>query len=181
MILIVNICKEKLHYYEFVKPIEDVVKETNECRVKSYKTVEEKDFKEAEKIIISGTSLQDNEFLKNIKSFDWIRDYGKPILGICGGMQIIGAIFNGQLRKKPEIGFYFENFKKSFLGLSGRQEVYHLHNFYITIPENFINYAGKIPQAIRHKNKEVYACLFHPEVRQKDLIRNFCKYKGEKR
>ena len=54
----------------------------------------------------------------------------KPILGVCGGMQIIGKLFGGKLKKKTEIGYYKENFNKNFFGLIGESEVYHLHNYY---------------------------------------------------
>ena len=31
-----------------------------------------------------------------------------------------------------------------------------------------------VVQAVKHEEKEIYGILFHPEVRQKDLIKNFC-------
>ena len=57
--LIINICKEPLHYYEFVKPIEDIVKE----KAIHYKDV--KDISKEDYIIICGTSLRDNDYLKH--------------------------------------------------------------------------------------------------------------------
>ena len=75
MILIVNICSEKLHYYEFVKPIEDILKNKDiKFFTKPYKKITEKDLKKADKIIICGTSLRDNEFLKNFNKFKWIKE-----------------------------------------------------------------------------------------------------------
>ena len=176
MILLINICKEKLHYFEFVKPIEDILKKENlRYFIKSYKDIDKKDLEKSDKIIICGTSLQDNDYLKNICSFNWIKTYNKPVLGICGGMQIIGLIFEGKLKKKTEIGFYKENFTKEFLSLIGEQEVYHLHNNYAVFPKDFESFIqSKIPQAVKHKKKEIYGVLFHPEVRQKDLIKKFC-------
>lgn len=177
MILLINICKEKLHYFEFVKPIEDILKR-NKTRyfIKYYKDMNKEDLKKAEKIIICGTSLRDDEFIKNINDFNKIFDLKIPILGICGGMQAIGKIFGGKLKKEKEIGYYFENFKKEFLGLQGKQEVYHLHNNYIDFKElsDFEIYSeNKISQTIKHKEKEIYGILFHPEVRNKELIINF--------
>ena len=98
-------------------------------------------------------------------------------MGICGGMQIIGLVFGGRLKKKTEIGFYYEDFKKEFLGLFREQEVYHLHNYYIDfykLKEFEIYSENKVIQAVKHWDKEIYGVLFHPEVRQKSLIRNFC-------
>ncbi|MDO8467584.1 MAG: hypothetical protein Q7S56_01390 [Nanoarchaeota archaeon] len=173
-ILIINISKERLHYYEFVKPIEDILKNVGvEFYTKHYTKFNDKDLK-ADKIIICGTSLMDNDFIDKIESFKWIEVYKKPILGICGGMQVISLIFNGELGKESEIGLFNENFVKSFLGMKEKKEVYHLHNNYITLPLEFEQFtSSKIPQAIKHKEKEIYGVLFHPEVRNKSLIENF--------
>jgi anthranilate/para-aminobenzoate synthase component II len=179
MILLINICKEKLHYLEFVKPIEDILN-INKIKysVKTYKEVSKKDLQTAEKIIICGTSLKDNDFVNNINYFNWLGDFEKPVLGICGGMQIIGLIFGGKLEKKTEIGFYFEYFDHNCLGLIGRQEVYHLHNYFINFTKLplFERYTSNkdISQAVKHREKNIYGVLFHPEVRQKALIKNFC-------
>ena len=91
-------------------------------------------------------------------------------------MQIIGQIFEGKLKKFEEIGYYKENFSKEFLGIKGEQEVYHLHNNHIVFPKEFEIYSGKeIAQAVKHKEKQIYGVLFHPEVRNKKIITNFCK------
>ena len=174
MILIINICKERLHYLEFVKPIKDILYRNNvSCYIKDYKNVSEVDLKNADKVIICGTSLFDNDFIKNLNFFNWLLDYDKPVLGICGGMQIIGLVFGGKLKKETEIGFFKENLN-GFLGIK-EAEVYHLHNYYVSFNDYFEIFSNnKIVQAVKHKNKEIYGCLFHPEVRQKDLIKNFC-------
>lgn len=179
-ILLINICKEKLHYYEFVKPIENILENLKiGYFVKNYKNINKIDFDKADKIIICGTSLADNEFIKNINMFKWIKNFNKLLLGICGGMEIIGLVFNGKLGKKTEIGYYLENFQKEFLGLSGKQEIYHLHNYYIRFSKlnEFEVFCenNNIVQAVKHKEKPIYGVLFHPEVRQKNLIINFVK------
>jgi GMP synthase (glutamine-hydrolysing) len=175
MILIISTCEEKIHELEFVKPIENILKEKKESFItKHYKELKKDDLNKASKIIISGTSLKDNEFLNNIDHFQWIKSIDKPILGVCAGMQIILLIYNGKLRNKKEIGYYKEDFIKDFLGINGEQEVYHLHNNYITLPKNFLSFTkSKIPQAIKHKEKEIYGVLFHPEVRNTKLIEYF--------
>lgn len=161
MILIVNICKEKLHYYEFVKPIEDILKEKGiKLFTRHYKKVSNSDLKKADKIIICGTSLKDNDFLENLKKFSWIEDFKKPIFGICGGAHLIGLVFGGKLKERKQIGLSRKKIK-NFLGLNGEKEVYHLHQFYV-LPE------------IYHKEK-IFATLFHPEVRNKEIIVNFCR------
>ena len=195
MILIINICKEKLHYYEFVKPVEDILKKENiKYLRRHYTKIKGGDYGNINKIIICGTSLKDNEFVKNINSFRWLSLSKKPILGICGGMQIIGLIFDLDkqvkeldikndfkhiLKKKTEIGFYKEFFEKEFLGLKGEPEVYHLHNNYIDFSrlKNFevFSKSGNVVQAVKYKDKNIYGVLFHPEVRNKEMIVRFAK------
>ena len=176
MILIISTCKEKLHENEFVKPVEEIV--GSGFVTKHYLELSEDDLKVAEKIIICGTSLSDNEYLENLNKFEWLENFEKPILGICAGMQIIGLAFGGILKEKKEIGYYKERFILDFLGLFGEEEVYHLHKNYVEFKEEFVNHSNsKIPQAVKHKNKEIYASLFHPEVRNKNVIENFLKNK----
>ncbi len=192
MILIINVCKEKLHYYEFVKPIEDILKKNKIAFfTKHYTEIKESDLKKANKAIICGTSLKDFDYNKHLGKFSWIKNFNKPILGICAGMQLmqiadeldrqvkeldIKSDLNLIVKKKTEIGYYFENFKKEFLSLKGKHEVYHLHNNYIPTSKNFEQFNdGKIPQAIKHKTKPIYGVLFHPEVRNKKLIEEFCE------
>jgi len=175
MMVLVSICKEKLHYYEFIKPIEDILKKNDiEFKTVHYKQITEDILRNSEKIIISGTSLKDNEFLDNLNYFNWIKSYNKPILGICGGMHILVLVFNGKLKKQQEIGLTNIEFRKEFLGINGKIQVYELHNFYAESTE-FDLFANSINclQAIKHKRKPFYGVLFHPEVRTKNLIKNF--------
>ena len=184
MILIINICKEKLHYLEFVKPIEDILRrEKIEYQTIYYKKITDKELlnKKLEKIIICGTSLKDSEYLENLNYFKWIKfpKLNKPILGICGGMQIISLIFGGILVENKEIGQIKVRFRKEFLNLKpSEKEVYLLHN-YSVINNEFEVFASsqelEIPQAIKHKTKQIYGVLFHPEVRNKELINYFCE------
>ncbi len=175
MILIINVCKESLHYFEFVKPVEDTLSSKNKSFLtKNYKELSMEDIEKADKIIICGTALADNEFLDNIEKFSWVCNFDKPILGICSGMQIIGLVYGGVLKRYLEIGYFYENFSREFLGMTGRQEVYHLHNNYIEFSGDFEVFSdGEIPQAIKHRKKEVYGVLFHPEVRHKEMIKRF--------
>ena len=177
MILIISTCKEKLHELEFVKPIENILSENKiKFFTKHYSKLSYADLKKADKIIICGTSLKDFDYLNNLNKFQWIKGFEKPILGICAGMQVISLMFKAKNKKKIEIGFFKENFKKNFLSLMGEHEVYHLHNNFTTLPTEFENFTkSKIPQAIKHKSKQVYGVLFHPEVRNKVLIEEFAK------
>jgi anthranilate/para-aminobenzoate synthase component II len=177
MILVINTCAEKLHYFEFVKPVEDTLLWAGFTYSTShYEDIKDSDLAVADKIIICGTSLKDGLFVNNIDRFKWIMTTDRPLLGICAGMQIIGILHGGTLKSTTEIGFYKEYFK-GFLGLTGEQEVFHLHNYYVEfelLNEFEIFSQGTIAQAVKHTEKPVYGVLFHPEVRQRELITNFC-------
>lgn len=161
MILLINICKEKLHFYEFVKPVGDIlIKNKIKGFIKHYTCLTKKDLEKANKIIICGTSLKDNGFLDDIKDFSWIKDYDKPILGVCGGAHVIGLTFGNKLKKQKEIGLKEINIEQEFLGVEGKKQVFHLNQFY-ALPKIF-------------NQKKIYATLFHPEVRNKEIIVNFC-------
>lgn len=163
MILIINICKEKLHEFEFVKPIENILRDNNiKYFVKHYKNANDKDINKSDKIIICGTSLKDNDFLENVNKFEWLKDFEKPVFGICGGAHIIGLIFGYKIRKEQEIGLK-KIVIKDFLGINGEKNVYHLHNLRV------------LPELWKHKTEPIYATLFHPEVRNKEVIVNFAK------
>jgi GMP synthase (glutamine-hydrolysing) len=176
-ILIINLCKERLHYFEFVKPIEDILKKEG----KEYETVtkkfDKKILKKFSKVIICGTSLQDNEYLEKIKDFEWIKDYNGKLLGICAGMQIICAIFGCKLKKNLDIGMKMISIKQNFLGINGWNEVYSLHSNSIVedyhVERKFFIFSQGSIDAIKHREKDIYGVLFHPEARQKEIIKNF--------
>jgi GMP synthase-like glutamine amidotransferase len=126
--------------------------------------------------------LQDNKFVEDIEGFEWLKDFNKPVLGICAGMQIMGKVFGGEIKKKTEIGYFKEDWIEDFLGLREEDGIYpgvwHLHNNYVTFDDGWKVFAksgdaDKIPQAVKHKAKPFYGVLFHPEVRQRELVRGF--------
>ena len=161
MILIINICKERLHAFEFVKPVEDILKANNiQFTTKHYTDIKEEDLNTTDKIIICGTSLKDNKFLDDIEHFKFLHAFKKPVFGICGGAHIIGLLLNHEPKKQKEIGLKEITIEHEFLGVKGTIQVYHLHQLQV-LPEVF--------------NKDnFYSTLFHPEVRNKEMILNFC-------
>ncbi len=173
MILVINVCRERLHFYEFVKPVLDVLREGDVLSV-HYSDLSAEDLEMCDKVIICGTSLKDGEYLDDLDRFDWLKSFDKPVLGICAGFQILGLCFGGKLKKgKAEIGFFKEDFVEDFLGLKGEVEVYHLHGNHVDFPLKWRIYAGEYyAQAVNWKN--FHGVLFHPEVRNKDMILRFC-------
>ena len=177
MILIIAINQIPFHHLEFVKPIENILKKINmKFTTIHYKDLNSEMLSKADKIIISGTSLKDNSFLDDVNEFVWLKDFKKPVLGICGGMHILCLVYNGELKKSQEIGLNTIEFNKDLFGMAGKTEVYELHDFYATSDEfDVIARSGKCHQVIKHKTKPFYATLFHPEVRNKKLIERFAK------
>jgi GMP synthase-like glutamine amidotransferase len=175
-VLIISTCAEKLHELEFVRPIKKIIEGKCDFEIKHYSKVDLSFVKIFDKIIICGTSLKDNKFMENIDAFDWLKSFNGSVLGICAGMQILGMTFGDRLKSGPEIGFLFEEFSEEFLGIRDKQEVWHLHNNYVEFGENFDRFTNsKILQAVKYKEKEFYGVLFHPEVRQKEMILEFLK------
>ena len=186
MILIVDICKERLHYLEFVKPIEDILKGADKKYfVRSYLDISDADLDLASCVIICGTSLKDFDYLNHLENFGWLTDFEKPVLGICGGMQILISVFKGIKNldenvfiERKKIGFSSVLFEKEFLGALGKREVYELHNLGVRrVGRSFFVFAKNDfgIQAIKHREKNIYGALFHPEVRNKEIILEFVK------
>jgi len=184
MILIINICKEEMHYFEFVKPIEDIlIRAETPFITKKYSEVTKKDLDSCHRIIITGTSLKDNSYAsaKELFKFNFLKTFDKPILAICGGMQLLCMINGCKLVKGQEIGLKNINFNSEYLGANGSREVYELHNFAVkddaVLKKNFNIYSRssetKFVQAVKHKHLRHYGVLFHPETRNKDMIVNF--------
>jgi GMP synthase (glutamine-hydrolysing) len=179
MILIISTCKEPLHELEFVSPIVNIIGKSDKVNVVHYSKLTNSDINNSDKIIICGTSLQDNDFLNHLDKFSWIKSYKKPLLGICAGMQIIGLIFGGKIQKNMIIGSDFEEFEQDFANqfFEGEtlQEVYNLHNNSVTLPDDFIKLNKQLTQvlAFSHVSLPIYGFLFHPEVRNEGMIREF--------
>ena len=178
MILIISVCREKLHELEFVKPVEKIL--CDNFLTKNYKDVTQEDLNSAEKVIICGTSLRDFEYLEHLGNFSWIKDFPKPVLGICAGMQIIGLTFGSEISNGVYIGTHFGNFSEVFANKffdEGEtvQEVYYLHKKIVGLPEGFekLNEGLSYPTAFKHGKKEIYGVLFHPEVLNRELIEKF--------
>ena len=172
MILVIKTNKFELHDEEFVRSVTQLLKK---FKVVHYKKLRKVDLEKCKRIIICGTALKDNGFIKDVNKFSWLKNYDKPVLGICAGMEIIGKIFNCSLKKTTEIGMIkVKTIKKNIL-FDKEFEAYSLHNYSVNKSNSIdvIAKSNKCISAIKVKDKDIYGVLFHPEVRNKEIINKF--------
>jgi GMP synthase-like glutamine amidotransferase len=177
MILVVDMNSEEnsFGFSEFVMPIVTIAQELEQCIVKLYSEVNEKDLKDCDKVILSGSALKNTVSLGQTEQFMWLNNCHRPILGICAGMQTVSLVFGGRLVKCHEIGMTKITTLKANPLFSSNFNAYTLHNYAIVPSSAFevLAESAKCVQAIRHKQKDVYGVLFHPEVRNKEVIQRF--------
>jgi GMP synthase (glutamine-hydrolysing) len=179
MILVVdmNWKKNSLGVYEFVSPILVVVQKLDKCRFKHYNEVTDEDLNACSKVILSGTALKDTATLNEPEKFQWLKEIDKPVFGICAGMETIGMVYGARLAECAEIGMTpITTLMKNAL-FFGDYRAYSLHSYCVEASGVFEVWAqsAKCIQAIKHKNKKIYAVLFHPEVRNQEILENFIR------
>jgi GMP synthase-like glutamine amidotransferase len=169
MILIISLCTKKhpVFFDEFVKPIADCITEPHE--VAHY--TEKFDSEKYSKIILCGTALKDDEYLKHLDKFEWLKDTKKPVLGICAGMQVIARVNGAEIHEAKEIGF--TNISSDHVLLKNTKEVYCLHHLAVECPKGFKKIAESDICLQSIQKDKIIGLLFHPEVNNKHLIRTF--------
>jgi GMP synthase-like glutamine amidotransferase len=177
MILVVdmNSTENPLGFSEFILPIVSVAEKLENCDVKHYLKLNEKNLNRYDEIILSGSALKNTVTLNQTERFHWIRDCSKPVLGICAGMQTIGLVFDGRVEKCREIGVTEIVTAKTNILFSSTFKAYALHNYALVPSANFevLAESAKCIHAIKHKQKDIYGVLFHPEVRNKEVLQRF--------
>jgi GMP synthase-like glutamine amidotransferase len=178
MILVVdmNWKKDSLGLYEFVLPIVTIAKKTqDECVIKHFLEVTNQDLNKCDRVILSGTTLKDTATLSQLEKFVWLKEKEKPVLGICAGMETVGAVFGMRLIRCLEIGMTQINMLKENPLFSADFKAYSLHSYCVEASDDFEIWAksAKCIQIIKHKIKPIYGVLFHPEVRNTELIKRF--------
>jgi GMP synthase (glutamine-hydrolysing) len=177
MILIVdmNWKKDSLAFDEFVSPIVSVVRPLEEFRVKHFLDIEPAELGCYSKIVLSGTALKDHATLKQVDKFTWVKKCGKPILGICAGMQTISLLFDEPLVRCLQIGMAEISTLEENPLFQGDFKAYVLHNYSVKQSQTFevLAESTKCIQAIKHKQKNIFGVLFHPEVRNQEILKKF--------
>lgn len=180
MILVVNLCREKMHELEFVKPVCDILATAGrEFSVKDYFHLKRADLNAA-KIILCGTSLMDFDYLKNTKVFEWVKKYRGDLMGICGGMQVIAHLYGGGLYKDIEIGKIRVELNREFFSMPQEFFAYSSHTLGVRPPRGFeiVAESSQGVEIIRRIEEEggkrmILGVLFHPEVLNKEIIEGF--------
>jgi len=177
MILVVdmNWKKDSLGYYEFVAPLVAVAEESEQVTVKHYSEVKAENLAGFSRVILSGTTLKDTAFLQEPEKFAWIKQADKPVLGICAGIEAIGLVFGLRLIRSLEIGMTQMATLKENPLFSGAFKAYSLHNYAVEPSADFevLAESAYCVQAIKHRQKPIYGVLFHPEVRNQDILKRF--------
>jgi GMP synthase-like glutamine amidotransferase len=177
MILVIdmNWKRDSLGFNEFVAPILAVAEKMDDCVVKHYLEIRIQDICLSNRIILSGTALKDNFFLLEPNKFQWLKEIEKPILGICAGMEIIATVFGESLKESLEIGITQIKTVAANSLFSGDFKAYSLHNYCVDSSYAFeiLAQSSKCVQAIKHRNRAVFGLLFHPEVRNPQILENF--------
>ena len=141
MILVIKVNKHRLHDGEFVRPVTDLL---DDFKVADYKKIKKEDLDKAKKVIICGTALKDNDYLENLDKFFWLKDFKKPVLGICAGMQIIGKVLGKELIIDKKICVFNNR--------------YYLHSWRIKGDKDEL------------KEKNFVGYMYHPEVLNKEVL-----------
>jgi GMP synthase (glutamine-hydrolysing) len=177
MILIVdmNFRKQSLGIYEFVYPLTSIVENFEECAIKHYSELGRANIGKYSRVIISGNALRNEQVLNRLEFFSWIRGCEKPVLGICAGMQTIGLVLGSSLRRCVEIGMKRIETVKANALFSGSFDAYELHSLALRPSAEFdvLARSERCVQAVKHRKRDIYGVLFHPEVRNREIIERF--------
>jgi GMP synthase (glutamine-hydrolysing) len=173
-ILVISTCKEKLSENEFVLPIIEIIK-SYKFDIVDYTNVDSFVALNYDKIIICGTSLQDNDYLNYLENFKTLSSSNKQILGICSGFQIICSMFDEEIIERQEIGMIDVKIELDNPLIKGNFQAYNMHNFSVDKLNSFnvLARSKKTIQLISHKNLKIFGASFHPEVRNEQIITNF--------
>ncbi|MCX8171265.1 MAG: hypothetical protein N3E47_04770 [Candidatus Bathyarchaeota archaeon] len=175
-ILLINLCYEPLSELEFVRPIANILSNIGvNLLTKRYTEVNLRDLHSVEKVIISGSALRDDKFLVG-EWFEWLEKCDRPVLGVGSSFQVIAKAFHCHLFDKAKIGLF--NVKVVRENILVKEKEFYAYFLTgkaakISKPLESLAKTGTLDCMIKHESKDVYGCLFHPEVTKPEIIVNF--------
>ena len=156
------------------------------CEIVDYHTpIDKLKSEEIEALILSGgpSSVNESDAPRISKE---IFNLGKPVLGICYGMQLMSSLLGGSVveSKTKEYGHSKINISQKdilFQNIPDSLNVWMSHGDIVqTPPEGFVVNAkseNNLIAAISNESKKFYAVQFHPEVTHtdfgKEILKNF--------
>ena len=183
MILLVDLCREpgSLSRDEFVGPVARIVERAGlPWRGIHFARAGTADLAGVSGIILCGTALQDNLFAERVDEMAPLFDAGLPVLGICAGMEALCIAFGGSIRPASEIGMtrIRREAPDPLLGDAGEFDAYELHSFACDPPAGWVTTAvsDTCVQAARHPDLPLSGVMFHPEVRNDQVVERFCGF-----
>ena len=169
---------------EFAEPLARIISMAGaSSTLIEYSACTDFNLNEFDGVILTGSPQGDDIVEHHLPYFSWLPDSEKPVLGICAGHHITGVLYGSELLRgaERESGDFEVKILKPdpiFSGLANTFKVKQMHNDSITLPVNFELLATSAickNQLMKHKQKPLYTCQFHPEYYNHDLIRNFIK------
>lgn len=167
--------------------IKELLHKFKEVKLVDFENLENKDYNKYDAIILSGGSSLSvvNHEKEYYRELQLIKNYQKPILGICLGFELINFAFGEELKmlKQKEKGIIsikliskdklFESFPKEF-------NVYEAHRWVVSENKKLNSLAKSKDgiEAVKHPKKKIYGIQFHPEIfiekeNIEKILRNF--------
>lgn len=176
LVLDLNKKKNDIFFYEYVLPVIKIIeKENKDYEVKHF--LEEINFNLYKKIILCGVPIKDFTYEEYINKFNWIKNFENPIFGICAGYQVIGKIFSQKIIENEKIGIFETKKINEDIILKNIDEpiyIYKLHKKALNTDNTFFGLLkSDFDDLIKHKEKNIYASSFHPEIKNKQILVNF--------
>lgn len=181
-ILIINNAEPGIS--DFNEPFVNIVKDSEAMPVVAdYRNCANFNFSCIDGIILSGSPRGDDIVEHHQPYFQWLKSFAKPVFGVCAGHHVTGALYGSELfySQEPESGDFYITILRNdpiFNGLPDTLKVKQMHNDSIALPDNFDLLATSktcVNQMMKHKEKPLYTCQFHPEFYNHELISNFIK------
>lgn len=177
MILVIDCTRQDLPILrdEFVTPVMTIVMQAG-YETCSQPLASEIIPENLQAVILTGTALKDDEFLKSGLP-QWLISWTGPVLGICAGMQLIAISAGGEIIPGEKIGMAEISVTGEdpvFFGKT-RFNAWELHRSGVIVPDTttVLAISPSGVQAIRRADRPWYGLLFHPEVRNEWVILNF--------